>query len=89
MRTIDDSGRRDPIILCPGSLDTRRPVGYRFAHPGGPTALYRYPYEDHGSVAKETLLDLWARRAARLDKYVKNPEKRTERRITMDQQDRR
>jgi len=42
---------------------------------GKTTALYLYPYEDHGPVAKETLLDLWARWAAWLDKYVKNPQK--------------
>ena len=28
---------------------------------GKTTALYLYPFEDHGPVAKETLLDLWAR----------------------------
>ena len=33
-----------------------------------------YPLEDHGPATKETLLDLWARWAAWLDKYVKNPE---------------
>jgi dipeptidyl aminopeptidase/acylaminoacyl peptidase len=53
---------------------------------GKTTALYLYPYEDHGPVAKETLLDLWA---AWLDKYVKNPEKKVEKRATTDQQDRR
>jgi dipeptidyl aminopeptidase/acylaminoacyl peptidase len=42
---------------------------------GKTTALYLYPYEDHGPVARETLLDLWARWAAWLDKYVKNPQK--------------
>jgi dipeptidyl aminopeptidase/acylaminoacyl peptidase len=42
---------------------------------GKTTALYLYPLEDHGPVAKETLLDLWARWAAWLDKYVKNPQK--------------
>ena len=42
---------------------------------GKTTALYMYPLEDHGPVAKETLLDLWARWSAWLDKYVKNPEK--------------
>jgi dipeptidyl aminopeptidase/acylaminoacyl peptidase len=42
---------------------------------GKTTALYLYPYEDHGPVAKETLLDMWARWAAWLDKYVKNPHK--------------
>ena len=41
---------------------------------GKTTALYLYPLEDHGPVVKETLLDLWARWAAWLDKYVKNPE---------------
>ena len=40
---------------------------------GKTTALYLYPLEDHGPAAKETLLDLWARWAAWLDKYVKNP----------------
>jgi dipeptidyl aminopeptidase/acylaminoacyl peptidase len=42
---------------------------------GKTTALYLYPLEDHGPVARETLLDLWARWAAWLDKYVKNPAK--------------
>lgn len=41
---------------------------------GKTTAMYRYPFEDHGPVAKETLLDMWARWGAWLDKYVKNPE---------------
>jgi dipeptidyl aminopeptidase/acylaminoacyl peptidase len=45
---------------------------------GKTTALYLYPLEDHGPVAKETLLDLWARWAAWLDKYVKNPEPKKE-----------
>jgi dipeptidyl aminopeptidase/acylaminoacyl peptidase len=40
---------------------------------GKTTALYLYPFEDHGPVARETLLDLWARWTAWLDKYVKNP----------------
>jgi dienelactone hydrolase len=39
---------------------------------GKTAAMYRYPYEDHGPVAKETLLDMWARWGAWLDKYVKN-----------------
>lgn len=53
---------------------------------GKTTALYMYPYEDHGPVAKETLLDLWARWAAWLDKYVKNPQKaeKVEKKITTD-----
>jgi dipeptidyl aminopeptidase/acylaminoacyl peptidase len=41
---------------------------------GKTTAMYRYPLEDHGPAARETLLDLWARWAAWLDKYVKNPQ---------------
>lgn len=40
---------------------------------GKTVAMYRYPLEDHGPACKETLLDLWARWAAWLDKYVKNP----------------
>jgi dipeptidyl aminopeptidase/acylaminoacyl peptidase len=40
---------------------------------GKTAALYRYPLEDHGPASKETLLDLWARWTAWLDKYVKNP----------------
>jgi hypothetical protein len=31
-----------------------------------------YPYEDHGPVTKETLLDQWARWTTWLDLYVKN-----------------
>jgi dipeptidyl aminopeptidase/acylaminoacyl peptidase len=41
---------------------------------GKTVSLYMYPAEDHGPAAKETQLDLWARWAAWLDKYVKNPE---------------
>ncbi len=41
---------------------------------GKPAALYLYPLEDHGPATRETLLDLWARWAAWLDKYVKHPE---------------
>jgi dipeptidyl aminopeptidase/acylaminoacyl peptidase len=43
---------------------------------GKNAALYMYPYEDHGPVARETNLDQWARWVAWLDKYVKNPEKK-------------
>lgn len=39
---------------------------------GKTAALYMYPYEDHGPATQETLLDLWARWVAWLDKYVKN-----------------
>jgi dipeptidyl aminopeptidase/acylaminoacyl peptidase len=42
---------------------------------GKTTSLYMYPLEDHGPATKETLLDLWARWGAWLDKYVKNPTK--------------
>ena len=49
---------------------------------GKPTALYLYPLEDHGPVAKETLLDLWARWGAWLDKYVKNPQKPASKKTT-------
>jgi dipeptidyl aminopeptidase/acylaminoacyl peptidase len=38
---------------------------------GKTAALYMYPYEDHGPATQETLLDLWARWVAWLDKYVK------------------
>jgi dipeptidyl aminopeptidase/acylaminoacyl peptidase len=40
---------------------------------GKPAAMYMYPYEDHGQIALETRLDMWARWMAWLDKYVKNP----------------
>jgi dipeptidyl aminopeptidase/acylaminoacyl peptidase len=52
---------------------------------GKPTALYLYPLEDHGPVARETLLDLWARWGAWLDKYVKNPQKPDTRKTTTEQ----
>jgi dipeptidyl aminopeptidase/acylaminoacyl peptidase len=51
---------------------------------GKTTALYLYPYEDHGPASKETLLDLWARWAAWLDKYVKNGDK-ADKKITTEQ----
>lgn len=38
---------------------------------GRTAALYMYPYEDHGPATRETVLDLWARWVAWLDKYVK------------------
>jgi dipeptidyl aminopeptidase/acylaminoacyl peptidase len=40
---------------------------------GKDVAMYLYPWEDHGPAGEETLLDLWARWAAWLDKWVKNP----------------
>jgi dipeptidyl aminopeptidase/acylaminoacyl peptidase len=51
---------------------------------GKQTALYLYPLEDHGPVAKETLLDLWARWGAWLEKYVKNPQKADAKKTTQD-----
>jgi dipeptidyl aminopeptidase/acylaminoacyl peptidase len=42
---------------------------------GKPAALYMYPHEGHGPLARETTLDLWARWVAWLDTYVKNPKK--------------
>ncbi len=42
---------------------------------GKPAALYMYPYEDHGQVARETLMDQWARWIAWLDKYVLGKDK--------------
>jgi dipeptidyl aminopeptidase/acylaminoacyl peptidase len=38
---------------------------------GKTAALYIYPYEDHGQVTKESILDQWARFTAWLDLYVK------------------
>lgn len=51
---------------------------------GKTTALYLYPLEDHGPASRETLLDLWARWAAWLDKYVKNPQKPEKKPVTTD-----
>ena len=36
-------------------------------------AMYLYPEEAHGPATEETILDLWARWVAWLDKWVKNP----------------
>ena len=52
---------------------------------GKTTALYLYPLEDHGPASKETLLDLWARWAAWLDKHVKNGNK-TDKKMTTTEQ---
>lgn len=38
---------------------------------GKPAELIMYPYEDHGQIAKETVLDQWARFTAWLEKYLK------------------
>lgn len=40
---------------------------------GKPASLYMYPYEDHGQIARETILDQWARWIAWLDKYTALP----------------
>ena len=42
---------------------------------GKQASLYMYPYEDHGPLMEETLLDQWGRWVAWLDLYVKNPGK--------------
>ncbi|MDA1080947.1 MAG: prolyl oligopeptidase family serine peptidase, partial [Gemmatimonadetes bacterium] len=39
---------------------------------GKTSALYMYPYEDHGPATRETDLDQWARWVAWLDLYVKH-----------------
>jgi len=39
---------------------------------GKPASLFMYPYEDHGPLMKDTLLDQWGRWVAWLDLYVKN-----------------
>ncbi len=44
---------------------------------GKTTSMYLYPFEDHGPATRETLLDLWGRWSAWLDKYVKEPQKKT------------
>ncbi|MEM4407659.1 MAG: prolyl oligopeptidase family serine peptidase, partial [Candidatus Caldarchaeum sp.] len=47
---------------------------------GKKVALYMYPYEDHSPQAKETILDLWARWVAWLDKHLKGqPAENTDR----------
>ncbi|RYG44736.1 S9 family peptidase [bacterium] len=38
---------------------------------GKPSSLVMYPYEDHGQIARETVLDQWARFVAWLDTYLK------------------
>lgn len=39
---------------------------------GKEAVLYMYPHEDHGQRAEETVLDMWSRWVAWLDKHVKN-----------------
>ncbi len=38
---------------------------------GKPAELVMYPYEDHGQIAKETVLDQWARFTTWLDRWLK------------------
>lgn len=38
---------------------------------GKPAELVTYPYEDHGQIAKESILDQWARFTAWLEKWLK------------------
>ena len=38
---------------------------------GKTAALYMYPYEDHGQIGRENILDQWGRWVAWLDRYVK------------------
>lgn len=46
---------------------------------GKTAAVYMYPYEGHGPAARETLLDMWARWIAWLEKHVKaTPEAATQ-----------
>jgi dipeptidyl aminopeptidase/acylaminoacyl peptidase len=52
---------------------------------GKNVSLYMYPYEDHGPIAKETVLDQWGRWVAWLDKYVKNDGKK-DAKVTMENQ---
>ena len=42
---------------------------------GKKAALYMYPYEHHGPITEQTILDMWARWIPWLDTHVKNPEK--------------
>jgi len=55
-------------------INSERLFNALIAH-GKTAAFYLYPYEDHGQVLKETLLDMWTRADAWLDRYVKNPQK--------------
>lgn len=51
---------------------------------GKTAALYMYPYEEHGPDAEETIMDLWARWTAWLDRYVKNAGEMEEEEATTD-----
>ena len=41
---------------------------------GRTVSLVEYPYEDHGPVGRETVLDYWSRVIDWFDRYVKSPE---------------
>ena len=45
---------------------------------GKPAELVTYPYEDHGQIARETVLDQWARFTAWLEKWLKPGEVKKE-----------
>ncbi|MCH7903113.1 MAG: prolyl oligopeptidase family serine peptidase [Armatimonadetes bacterium] len=54
-----------------GTNPTHAERMYHMLESNGKTAaLYMYPHEGHGPRAEETLLDMWARWIAWLDKYV-------------------
>ena len=81
--------RRAADVSRPRATRTSAPIptnSIRLYHAlnglGKTTALYMYPLEDHGPASTETLLDLWARWGAWLDKYVKNPQKAEPKKIT-------
>lgn len=42
---------------------------------GKPASLYMYPYEAHGPIGEDSILDMWARWIEWLDVYVKHPER--------------
>lgn len=62
---IDDQNMGTDPINSPKMFSALEALGKN-------AALYMYPYEDHGQIAEETVLDQWARFVAWLDKYVKN-----------------
>ncbi|MCI0436013.1 MAG: prolyl oligopeptidase family serine peptidase, partial [Gemmatimonadetes bacterium] len=51
---------------------------------GKTVSMFLYEFEDHGPATLETQLDMWARWAAWLDKYVKNPGQ-AEQKVTTDE----
>lgn len=69
-----------PLLMYLGSEDqnvgTDPTNSIRLLHAlegmGKTASLYMYPYEDHGQVTRETILDQWARFTAWLDLYVRS-----------------